>query len=89
MYLIYFLYSEKLGNIYVGCTNNLKKRLKEHQQGLVESTKKLRPLMLIHQEEYSSLSLARRRENYLKSLYGSRERKRIIKECLEKLDKIV
>lgn len=84
MYWVYFLYSKKAGNVYVGCTGNLKKRLKEHQNGLVESTKDRRPLILIHSEKYSALSLVRRREKYLKSLYGYRERKRILKEYLEK-----
>mgnify|MGYP001615597829 CR=1 FL=1 len=84
MYWVYFLYSKKLGNVYVGCTNNLEKRLKEHQGGLVESTKNRRPLLLIYKENYSNLSIARRREKYLKSLYGCRERKRIFKEYLEK-----
>lgn len=40
MYYVYFLYSLKAKNVYVGCTGNLKKRLKEHQDGLVDSTKK-------------------------------------------------
>ena len=84
MYWAYFLYSKSRRNAYVGCTGNLKKRLKEHQNGLVESTKNRRPLVLIYSEEYNSLSLARRREKYLKSLYGCRERKRIVKEYLEK-----
>lgn len=67
----------------MGSTADLKKRLKEHQDGLVESTKNRRPLVLIRGEKYSNLSLARRREKYLKSLYGYRERKRILKEYLE------
>jgi len=89
MYWVYFLYSKKVGNVYVGCTGSLKKRLKEHNDGLVESTKNRRPLILFHTERYSNLSLARRREKYLKSLYGSRERKRIMKECLEKNKEII
>lgn len=84
MYWVYFLRSEKTRNVYVGCTSNLKKRLKEHQNGLVESTKNRRPLILIHSESYNSLSLARKREKYLKSLYGYRERKRIINDYLNK-----
>lgn len=83
MYWVYFLYSGKVKNVYVGCTNDLERRFKEHQNGLVESTKNRRPLNLIHYEKYDTLSLARRREEYLKSLYGSRERKRIINECLK------
>jgi len=84
MYYVYFLYGTKAKNVYVGCTSDLEKRLKEHKDGLVESTKDRRPLILVYSETYSTLSLARRREQYLKSLYGARERKRILKECLEK-----
>jgi len=83
MFWVYFLYNKKVRNVYVGPTADLKKRLKEHKDGLVESTKNRRPLVLIRGEKYSTLSLARRREKYLKSLYGCRERKRIVKEYLE------
>lgn len=84
MYWVYFLHSGKKNNTYVGCTKNLTKRLKEHKNGLVYSTKNRRPLSLIYKENYSNLSLARKREKYLKSLYGYRERKRIIDDCLTK-----
>jgi len=84
MFWVYFLYSKKVGNVYVGSTANLEKRLKEHQDGLVESTKNRRPIILIHAEKYTNLSLARKREKYLKSLYGYRERERILKEYVEK-----
>ena len=85
MYWVYFLYSKSKGNVYIGCTGNLRKRIKEHRDGLVESTKNRRPLILFHTERYSSLSIARKREKYLKSLYGYRERKRILKEYLDKV----
>jgi len=85
MYFLYFLYSEKKNNIYVGCTSNIEKRLEQHNKGLVKSTKSRRPLILIYLEKYDNLSYTRKREDYLKSLYGSRERKRIIKEYFEKL----
>jgi len=84
MYWVYFLYNERAGNVYVGCTGNLKKRLKEHQGGLVESTKNRRPFVLIYAEKYNNLSIARRREKYFKSLYGYRKRKEILKEYLKK-----
>ncbi len=84
MYWVYFLYSNSKKNVYVGCTSNLKKRLKEHSDGLVESTKNRRPFVLIYKERYNTFSLARRREDYFKSLYGSRERKRIVNEYFEK-----
>ena len=82
MYWVYFLYSAKAKNVYVGCTNNLERRLREHNYGSVKSTRNRRPLVLIRSEEYNNLSSARKREDYLKSLYGYRERKRILKEYL-------
>jgi putative endonuclease len=83
MYSVYFLYSKKIKNVYVGCTNNIERRFKEHQLELVISTKNRRPFVLIYTEEYDNLSLARKREKYLKSLYGYRERKKITTECLK------
>ena len=84
MYWVYFLYSKKAKNVYIGCTINIEKRLKEHNSGLVESTKNRRPCILFYKEEYSNLPSARRREKYLKSLYGYRERKKIVRQYLEK-----
>ena len=80
---MYFLYSKKANNIYIGCTHNIKKRLEEHNKGFVKSTKNRRPLFLIYQEKYTTLAAARKREDYLKSLYGVRERKRIVNENLK------
>ena len=71
----------------MGCTNNLDRRFLEHQKGLVKSTRNRRPFTLIYNEKYDTLSLARRREDYLKSLYGARERKRIIEDCLKNKQK--
>lgn len=88
MFWIYFLYSKNKKSVYVGCTKDLKKRLTEHKKGLVKSTKMRRPFVLIYKEEYTNLSIARRREKYLKSLYGYRERKRILKDYLEKNKKL-
>lgn len=84
MYFLYFLYSLKEKNVYVGCTNNLQRRIKEHNNGLVKSTKNRAPLSLIYSEKHDSLFSARRREDYLKSLYGARRRKEIIEECFKK-----
>ena len=84
MYYVYFLYSRKKKNVYIGHTSNLEKRISEHNLGRVRSTRNRKPLILIRNEIYSNRYDALRREEYLKSLYGSRERKRIIKEFLEK-----
>lgn len=57
-------------SLYVGCTNNLEKRLKEHnfsKQG-AHYTKIRRPVVLKYSEPFSNLKEARAREAALKRL---------------------
>lgn len=57
-------------SLYVGCTNNLEKRLKEHnnsKQG-AHYTKIRRPVVLKYSETFSNLKDARAREAALKRL---------------------
>ncbi|MFH0819782.1 MAG: GIY-YIG nuclease family protein [bacterium] len=63
---MYILKSEKDYNLYIGSTNDLRKRLKEHNNGLVFSTKSRRPFELIYYEAYRSERDARGREKNLK-----------------------
>ena len=56
--------------VYIGCTNDLEKRLKEHNEGLIYSTKKMLPVELIYYEAYKSKVCAYKREKSLKN-YGS------------------
>ena len=55
---------------YVGCTNNLEKRLKEHNSSKngAHYTKIRRPVVLKYQEKYGTLLEARGREAALKRL---------------------
>ena len=64
MYYVYMLTSET-GDLYIGCTGDLRKRLREHNAGEVRSTKGKR-WKLNYYEAYESLNLARRREYRLK-----------------------
>jgi putative endonuclease len=43
---VYILESTKNNRYYIGSTNNIERRLKEHNSGEVYSTKKIRPLIL-------------------------------------------
>ncbi len=51
-YYVYVLRSLKDGNLYIGMTNNLSRRLYEHNLGYKGSTKSRAPFKLIYKEEY-------------------------------------
>ncbi len=87
MFYNYVLQSEKNKSLYVGYTPDLRKRLKEHNQGLVKSTKLYRPWRLIYYEACLNEKDARRREHYLKTTQGQRLLKRRLKEYFFKLKK--
>lgn len=71
-YYTYVLQSKIKGNFYTGTTENLNQRLKQHNNGLVFSTKSMRPLQLIYFEACLNKDDAYRRERYLKSGMGKR-----------------
>ena len=70
MYLVYVLRSEKDGRFYVGMTNDIIRRLKEHNAGKSKSTKGFTPWILVFTETLPSREEARKREKYLKSGVG-------------------
>ncbi len=55
---------------YHGSSDNLKQRLKEHQGGIVSSTKNLRPFKLIFYAAFSTKKKSIDFEKYLKSSSG-------------------
>ena len=70
MWYVYVLYSLKDGKFYIGCTNDLRERIKNHNVGKVESTKDRRPLKLIYYEACLIEQDALKREKYLKTYRG-------------------
>ena len=71
-YYVYVLNSKKDGNNYVGYTNNLRKRLKEHKKGYIKSTKNRLPVKLIYFEACLNQQNATHSEKYLKTAWGKR-----------------
>ncbi len=65
-YYVYILKSRKNGIFYIGYTNNLRRRLEEHNSGKVLSTKYHFPYELIYFEGYKSRKDAITREKALK-----------------------
>jgi len=69
-YHVYAIKSASRNYIYVGLTNNLARRIKEHNSGLNKTTKPYIPFLLIHSEIFETRNEARQREKYLKSGVG-------------------
>ena len=72
MYYVYVLKSDKDGNWYTGYTDNLQKRILEHNKGLNLATKDRRPFKLIYCEVSLNNKDAKAREKYLKSGMGKK-----------------
>lgn len=82
MFWVYILLSKRDGRLYVGCTSDLQSRIQRHNSGYVQATKYRKPLVLIHSEEFSDKVAAFNRERFLKSLWGAREKKKILLQFL-------
>lgn len=77
-YYTYVLRSLKDRKLYVGWTNKLEYRIREHSSGKVESTKDRRPLKLLYYEACLIKRKAIEREKVLKTGFGRAYLKRRI-----------
>jgi len=82
MYYVYVLISEKDNMFYTGYTEDIERRIAEHQSGKVSSTRHRLPIMLVYYEVSFDQSDALHREKYLKSTYGKRYIRNRIKHYL-------
>ena len=82
MHYVYVLRSQKDGKFYVGYTQNLRKRLVEHNRGHVQSTQHRTPFELVYYEACRAQTDALGREKYLKTAYGKRYLKARMKDDL-------
>ncbi len=78
MFYVYALKSTTRNYIYVGLSNNLERRINEHNSGYNKTTKPYAPFLLIYQKEYLTRQEARDAEKYLKSSAGREFLKRIL-----------
>jgi putative endonuclease len=72
MFLVYLLQSIAHHKYYIGCTDNIEKRLKEHNAGKTKSIKAFIPYKLIGFRQFSSKTDARKYEIHLKKNYQAR-----------------
>ncbi|MBS1920885.1 MAG: GIY-YIG nuclease family protein [Bacteroidetes bacterium] len=70
MFYVYAISSMLRNYIYVGITNNLERRFKEHNTGMNKTTKTYKPFKLIFSEQCENRIEARKKEKYFKSGVG-------------------
>ncbi len=66
MYTLYILFSEKIDKFYVGYTNDMERRLTEHNRHKGKFTDSGIPWKLVYSEKFDSKSDAMNREQYIK-----------------------
>ena len=77
-YYVYILINKAKTRIYTGMTNDVRKRLVEHNIGKVVSSKQYRPYKILHVEECTSRDDAARLEKFYKTTSGRRKIKELI-----------
>src|SRR5690606_3245729 len=70
VYYVYVIVSPTHNFTYVGTTDNVDRRIHQHNAGFGKSTRRYRPFELIHTEAFPTREDARKREKYLKSAAG-------------------
>src|SRR3989344_8606984 len=82
MWYTYLIQSKNDKRWYTGCAADLRKRFKEHNKGLVSSTKGRGTFRLVYYEACFNRDDAFARERYLKSGMGKRYLKNRLKRFL-------
>ena len=66
-YCVYILANKRNGTLYIGVSSNLKKRIYEHKNGIIEGfTKKYKIHLLVYYELFNNVNEAITREKQLK-----------------------
>lgn len=66
----YVLKSLKDNKLYIGSTDNIERRLVEHNSGKNKSTKHRRPFVVVYKEEFTNIREARLRERQFKKSHS-------------------
>jgi putative endonuclease len=81
MHYIYVIKSRIKKYYYIGSTENLRKRVEEHNQGKTKSIKHLIPFEVVYYEAYTTKTLACKREIELKK--NSFKKKELLQKIRE------
>lgn len=69
---LYILKNTVTDRYYIGSTNNLDRKIKQHRSGSTRTTKVLKTYKLVYFEKFSNIIHARIREKKLKSYKSKR-----------------
>ena len=79
MFWVYILESQTTGQYYIGYTSNLTDRIRRHNQGLTQTTRRGKgPWQLVYQEEFFNKTEAIKRERQIKDWRDKNRIKRLI-----------
>ena len=78
MYFVYIIESEKDGTYYIGQSDNLEKRLEQHNNGFSKYTSRKLPWKLVYYESYLTRKESIVRERFLKQQRNREFYKRLI-----------
>lgn len=79
MFTVYVLRNTINKYHYIGSTNDIKRRIEEHNRGQTKSTRRKGDWVLIYREEYKTSIEAKRREKLIKSYKGGNAFKRLLR----------
>jgi putative endonuclease len=80
MYYVYILLNQAKTRTYTGVSDDVNKRLEEHNAGRVGSSRPYRPYKIVHTESFATLSQARQKEKFYKSTTGRRRLREMLFE---------
>lgn len=83
MHYLYILLSLKDNKFYIGATNNLTRRINEHNNGKVFSTKGRRPLKLIYYSAFLNEKDTVASEKYFKTTRGKQRIRKMLENYLK------
>ncbi|OGM30192.1 hypothetical protein A2630_03125 [Candidatus Woesebacteria bacterium RIFCSPHIGHO2_01_FULL_44_10] len=82
---VYILQSEVNKRYYIGSTNNLRRRINDHNLGKSTYTKLTRPFKLVFSQKYDNISEARRIEYKLKKFKSKKILEKIVEDQIIKI----
>jgi putative endonuclease len=66
MAYLYILKSLRIDRFYIGITENIDQRLRQHNDGESSYTKTILPVILVFKQEFENIRIARKAETWLK-----------------------